>query len=407
MDNIIETTKSIARKYEKILPVLDERSRRIWCATEALEIGWGGISLVQRATGVSRPTIMHGLRDLRDDSGLKRKQLRKSGGGRQKLQTKDHTLLKDLDVLIEPATRGDPENPLRWSSKSTIKLAEELTVQGHKITQRTVYNILKSQKYSLKANKKTKEGKEDHPDRDAQFQLINTKAKEFQKNKNPVLSVDTKKKENIGNFKNVGQEWMPKGEWTEVNTHDFPDDKLGKAAPYGIYDINQNQGFVSVGISHDTAEFAVQSIRTWWYKMGQEMYLQSTAIMITADCGGSNSNRTKLWKYELQKLADEINKPITVCHFPPGTSKWNKIEHRMFSFISSNWRGVPLVSLQTIVELIGNTTTKAGLKIATNIDKNHYATGRKISKEDFKAIEIEHSDFQASWNYTIYPRAAA
>lgn len=397
---------AIKAKYECIGPFLNERAHRIWCATEAKAIGRGGITLVHQATKVSRTTIYQGVKELKSDTTLDFQRVRCKGGGRKKLDKKDSTLLRDLDKMIEPATRGDPENPLRWSSKSTIKLADELNMQGHNITQRTVYNILKEQNYSLKANKKTKEGKEDHPDRDAQFQFINTKAKEFQKNNNPVLSVDTKKKENIGNFKNNGEEWMPKGEWEEVLTHDFPDKNLGKAAPYGIYDVTLNKGFVSVGISHDTAEFAVQSIRTWWIKMGKALYENATEIMITADCGGSNSYKTKLWKYELQKLADELKKSITVCHFPPGTSKWNKIEHRMFSFISANWRGRPLTSLTAMVELIGNTTTKTGLKIETNIDRTHYETGRKISKEEFKAINIERLDFQEKWNYTIHPRSA-
>ena len=395
----------IGSKYKQLKTVLNERSQRVWSAIEAGALGHGGVTAVHQATGISRKTIHKGLKELGSETVLEPERIRRKGGGRKTITEKDPTLLKDLDELIEPATRGDPENPLRWSSKSTIKLADELNNQGHKITQRTVYNILKEQKYSLKANKKTKEGKEDHPTRDAQFQFINKKAQEFQKNKNPVLSVDTKKKENIGNFKNNGQEWMPKGEWVEVNTHDFPDKLLGKAAPYGIYDITRNEGWVNVGISHDTAEFAVHSVRTWWENKGKELYGGCTAIMITADCGGSNSYKTRLWKYELQKLADEIGKSITVCHFPPGTSKWNKIEHRMFSFISQNWRGTPLVSLQAIVELIGNTTTKTGLKIQTSIDKNHYETGRKISDEEFELINIERSEFQENWNYTIHPQS--
>lgn len=398
-----KATDSIARKYKRIVLVLNERSRRMWCATEAQEIGYGGISLVQRATGVSRPTIIQGLKDLQAEEPLSYNKVRKQGGGRKKLTEKDRTLLIDLDEMIEPATRGDPENPLRWSSKSTPKLAEELNRLGHKITQPTVYAILKKQNYSLKANKKTKEGKADHPERDAQFQFINNQAKEFQKEDNPVLSVDTKKKENIGEFKNNGKEWMPKGEWDEVGTHDFPNKELGKAAPYGVYDIGQNQGWVSVGISKDTAEFAVQSIRDWWYGMGEKHYKNSQKIMITADCGGSNNYKTRLWKFELQKLANELGKSILVCHFPPGTSKWNKIEHRMFSFISQNWRGRPLVSLQTIVELIGNTTTKNGLLIKTTINKNKYVTGKKISEEEFQSINIKRSTFQPLWNYEIFP----
>jgi transposase len=403
MENLREKITLISQKYQQISPVLNEQSRRIWCATEAEAIGYGGVTAVHKATGVSRPTITNGLNELKRKKSFNLTQLRKAGGGRKKLTEKDSSLLKDLNEIIEPVTRGDPENPLRWSSKSTIKLADELNNKGHKVTQRTVYTLLKDQDYSLKGNKKTKEGKENHPDRDAQFQFINEKTKEFQKNKNPVLSVDTKKKENIGNFKNNGKEWMPKGEWTEVNTHDFPDKELGKVAPYGIYDTTRNEGWVNIGISHDTAEFAVNSIRTWWKNMGKDLYENCTEIMITADCGGSNNYRAKLWKFELQKLSDELGKSITVCHFPPGTSKWNKIEHRLFSYISQNWRGIPLVSLQTIVELIGNTTTKTGLKVQTSIDKNHYDTGRKISDEEFESINIKRLEFQGNWNYTIRP----
>ncbi len=403
MENSREKIGLISQKYKQISPVLNEQSRRIWCATEAEAIGYGGVTAVHKATRVSRPTITSGLKELKRKKLFNPTKLRKAGGGRKKLTEKDSSLLKDLNEMIEPVTRGDPENPLRWSSKSTIKLADELNNKGHRVTQRTVYRLLKDQDYSLKGNKKTKEGKEDHPDRDAQFQFINEKAKEFQKNKNPVLSVDTKKKENIGNFKNNGKEWMPKGEWVEVNTHDFPDKTLGKAAPYGIYDITRNEGWVNIGISHDTAEFAVNSIRIWWNNMGKVLYENCTEIMITADCGGSNNYRAKLWKFELQKLSDEWGKSITVCHFPPGTSKWNKIEHRLFSYISQNWRGKPLVSLQTIVELIGNTTTKTGLKVKTSIDKNHYDTGKKISDEEFESINIEHSKFQGKWNYTLHP----
>jgi hypothetical protein len=397
----IETIKI---KYERLEPFLNERSHRIWCATEASVIGHGGVTAVHLATGVTRKTIHKGLKELSEGRIIDPERIRRKGGGRKKLQEKDATLLRDLDEMIEPATRGDPENPLRWSSKSTLKLTDELKRKGHQITQPSVYAILKSQKYSLKANKKTNEGKQDHPNRDAQFQFINQKAKEFEEQKKPVLSVDTKKKENIGNFKNNGEEWMPKGESIEVNTHDFPDKVLGKAAPYGVYDIHQNKGWVNIGISHDTAEFAVNSIRTWWNNMGKDRYKECTEIMITADCGGSNNYRTRLWKFELQKLADELNKSIAVCHFPPGTSKWNKIEHRLFSYITQNWRGRPLVSLQTIVELIGNTTTKAGLKVETSIDRNQYVTGKKVSDEEFHAINIERSEFQPLWNYTIRPR---
>jgi Rhodopirellula transposase DDE domain len=396
--------ESIKRKYEQLEPFLTERTVRMWCAAEAESIGYGGVTAVCKATGISRPTIHKGLQELNLDKAVDPERIRQKGGGRKKITQTDPTLLGDLDVLIEPATRGDPENPLRWSSKSTLRLTEELRKKGHPVTQPTVYYILREQAYSLKSNRKTKEGVKEYPDRDAQFQFINEKSKEFLKERKPILSVDTKKKENVGNFKNNGKEWMPKGELEEVTTHDFPDKELGKAAPYGVYDVHLNKGWVSVEISHDTAEFAVQSIRTWWAKMGKDIYKDAPEIMITADCGGSNSTRGRLWKYELQKLADEIDKSIRVCHFPPGTSKWNKIEHRMFSFISQNWRGRPLTDLQTIVELIGHTTTKKGLKIVTDIDRNHYDTGKKVSKEDFNSINLEQEKFQGQWNYIIYPR---
>jgi hypothetical protein len=396
----IETIKA---KYKHLAPFLNERANRMWCATEALALGHGGVTLVHKATGVTRKTIHKGLKELALEKPIEADRIRRKGGGRKKSIEKDPSLLQDLTEIVEPVTRGDPENPLCWSSKSTLKLTEELRKGGHQVTQPTVYKLLKKQGYSLKANKKTKEGKSDHPDRDAQFQFINQKAKEFVNKGNPVLSVDTKKKENVGNFKNNGKEWMPKGEWTQVNTHDFPDKALGKAAPYGIYDTTRNEGWVSIGISHDTAEFAVNSIRTWWNNMGKPLYENCREIMITADCGGSNNYKGRLWKFELQKLADELGKSITVCHFPPGTSKWNKIEHRLFSYISQNWRGKPLVNLQTIVELIGNTTTKTGLKVQTSIDTNNYQTGIKITDEQFMSINIEPSLFQGSWNYTIHP----
>lgn len=311
--------------------------------------------------------------------------------------------LVSLDKLIEPITRGDPESPLRWSSKSTSKLANELCEQGHRVTQRTVHRILVAQKYSMKSNRKSREGAKENPDRDLQFKFISDKTEGLLAKRYPVLSVDTKKKENVGNFKNSGKEWSRKGNHIDVNTHDFIDKKLGKAAPYGVYDIANNKGWVSVGISSDTAEFAVNSIRSWWFEMGKDTYKDATDIMITADCGGSNGYRVRLWKYELQKLANELGKTLIVCHFPPGTSKWNKIEHRMFCKISENWRARPLVNLQTIIELIGNTTTTTGLKIKAMIDTNTYEKGRKISDEDFKSINLEPMKFHGEWNYIIKP----
>jgi hypothetical protein len=404
MEKVYDLKNILLIKYTSLKEALNERAIRLWCASEARAIGHGGILLVHQATGISRPTIIKGLKEL-DNKNLKPNKIRAEGGGRKKLIDKDPDLLKDLDRLIEPVTRGDPENPLRWSSKSTIKLANELCEQGHRVTQRSVHRILEAQKYSMKSNRKTKEGAKENPDRDCQFKFINDKAKEFQNNKAPVLSVDAKKKENIGEFKNNGKEWSRKGETTDVNVYDFIDKQKGKAAPYGVYDVANNIGWVSVGISSDTAEFAVQSIRNWWYEMGNELYSHATEIMITADCGGSNGNRVRLWKYELQILANELGKSITVCHFPPGTSKWNKIEHRMFCQISNNWRARPLTDLQTIVELIGNTTTETGLKIRTKVDDSTYEKGRKISDEQFKSINITLMDFHGEWNYTITPNS--
>lgn len=393
----------IGQKYISLHAVLDERALRLWCASEARALGYGGKEIVHKATGVSRPTINKGLKELDEPLLLENDRVRRNGGGRKKLTDKDPFLQDALDSLIEPATRGDPLNPLRWSSKSTIKLAKELQAQGHTVTQRTVHRLLVAQKYSMKSNRKTNEGAKDNPDRDQQFQFINKKTMNFQANKCPVLSVDTKKKENIGEFKNNGKEWSQKGEHVDVNVYDFIDKKLGKAAPYGVYDVTENKGWVSVGISSDTAEFAVESIRRWWYEMGKKIYKNATDIMITADCGGSNGYRVRLWKYELQQLANELGKAITVCHFPPGTSKWNKIEHKMFCQISQNWRATPLVNLQTIVELIGNTTTTTGLIIKTKVDKREYLKGRKISEDEFASINLERMEFHGEWNYTIRP----
>jgi hypothetical protein len=385
--------------------VLHEKAIRLWCASEARALGHGGIVLVHKATGVSRPTIIKGLKELEqqpsEDDDQSR--IRRSGGGRKRITEKEPLLLKALNELIEPLTRGDPESPLRWSAKSTIKLTQELCHQGYQVAQRTVYRLLVAQKYSMKSNRKSEEGAKENPDRDDQFKFINEQTKEFQARGLPVLSVDTKKKENIGNFKNNGREWGKKAHHTDVNVYDFIDKKLGKASPYGVYDVTDNVGWVSVGISSDTAEFAVNSIRSWWNEMGKESYLAASTIMITADCGGSNGYRVRLWKTELQKLANELGKSITVRHFPTGTSKWNKIEHRMFSQISQNWRARPLVDLKTIVELIGNTTTTTGLKIKTKVDENIYKKGRKISNQEFALINITTMDFHGEWNYTIRP----
>jgi hypothetical protein len=396
----------IQEKFKHMNPFLNERSKRLWCATEAKALGRGGKAIVHRATGVSWPTITKGLGELEEPEGLDVHHIRHKGGGRKKIREKDKTLLHDLDCLIEPATRGDPGTPLRWSSKSTPKLTEELRNQGHKVSQKTVYRLLDEQDYSLKSNRKRLEGSKGNPDRDAQFNLINETAKKFQAKACPVLSVDAKKKENIGLFKNNGREWSKKGQHTDVKVYDFLDKKKGKAAPYGVYDVGENKAWVSVGISSDTAEFAVESIRTWWTEMGKDLYANADEILITADCGGSNGNRVRLWKYELQLLANELNKSITVCHFPPGTSKWNKIEHRLFCQITQNWRGRPLVDLQTIVELIGNTSTKTGLTVKTKVDPKTYKKGRKISKKLFETINLKTLPFHPEWNYSLSPNTA-
>ena len=354
--------KAINTSYQSLILHLNERSSRIWAATEANRYGRGGISAVHRATGIDYKTISKGLKELKSEQKVITNKIRASGGGRKHILDKDPDIGLELDKLIEPSTRGDPESLLLWTSKSTYKLAETLSASGHKVSQTSVHKMLIAKGYSLQSNRKKLEGNQ-HPDRDAQFNYINNCAKRFQINDCPVLSIDTKKKENIGNYKNNGKEYCEKGKPISVKTHDFPNKELGKVSPYGIYDIGRNEGWVNVGISSDTAEFAVNSIRTWWYVMGKEIYKNADSIMVTADCGGSNGNRTRLWKWELQKLATELNKTIYVCHFPPGTSKWNKIEHKMFSYISMNWRAKPLISREVVVNLIANTTTKTGLKI--------------------------------------------
>ena len=398
---LIDTTRN---KYASLHPFLNEKAQRLWAATEAKIIGWGGQSIVHEATGLDFKTIKKGLGELSNIDNVDTTRIRRSGGGRKKSSEKDKTLLADLERLVDPLTRGDPESPLRWTCKSSYKLAKELDACfGHRISQRSVCTYLSQLNYSLQSNRKRLEGSE-HGDRDAQFRHINTTVETFLAAGCPSLSVDTKKKESIGNFKNNGQDYRPKGQPVEVNVHDFPDKKLGKVAPYGVYDIGKNKGWVSVGISSDTAAFAVNTIRSWWYKMGQADYAEADDILITADCGGSNGYRVRLWKTELQKLADELGKVIHVCHFPPGTSKWNKIEHRMFSYISKNWRGEPLISYEAVVELIGHTTTLKGLKIQAQLDENDYEKGLKISDEEMSQVNIEHNLFHGEWNYRILPR---
>jgi len=384
-------------------PVLDEQSRRRFVALEARALGRGGVSLMARITGLARRTIYHGLSDIRDDVAAAPGRIRKDGGGRKKKASQDPTLLVDLKRLIEPVTRGDPMRPLLWTCRSLRHLADALAKKGHEVCPTVVGNLLHDMGYSLQANNKTREGSR-HIDRDAQFEYINTQAVAFLAADEPVISVDTKKKELVGNFKNNGREWHRKGTPEAVNVHDFIDPKLSRAVPYGVYDINNNVGWVSVGTDHDTACFAANAIRRWWRAMGKKRHPKAKRLMITADGGGSNGYRVRLWKVELQKLADEIKLPVTVCHLPPGTSKWNKIEHRLFSFISINWRGKPLRSYRTIVQLIAATTTKAGLKVRAELDENKYPKGIKISDTQLTAVNLSRHSFHGDWNYTIAPQ---
>jgi len=386
---------------------MDERMRRQWAAAEASAFGWGGVTAVAAATGLARNTIAVGLCELGhrqahpDEPVCLR--IRAPGGGRKPLTETDPGLTRALDALVDPATRGHPESPLCWTCKSTSNLAEELQRQGHPVTDRTVATLLKRAGYSLQSNRKTKEGSS-HPDRNAQFEYINKRAIAFQRRHQPVVSVDTKKKELVGEFKNAGEEWQPKGKPEEVKVHDFPDKKLGKAIPYGVYDLASNQGWVSVGIDHDTARFATSSIRRWWQEMGAARFPRATELMITADGGGSNSSRNRLWKVALQDLANDLSLALQVCHFPPGTSKWNKIEHRLFCFITKNWRGRPLTSYEVIVNLISNTTTKTGLIVRAALDTGAYETGIEISDEQLARVHLTRAKFHGEWNYTIRPK---
>ena len=384
-----EIIKTVRRKFQTLAPVLDERSRRVWAAAEAEALGYGGQSIVAAATGISRTTITGELVRSKEGATVDRgKRLRSTGGGRKKLTEREPGVLSALESLVEPTTRGDPENPLRWTCKSTRHLAAALEAQGYHIGRQTVATLLAGFGYSLQGNQKTKEGAS-HPDRDAQFKYINDRVQSFQQREQPVVSVDTKKKELVGDFKNSGKEWQPKGEPEPVRVYDFIDKELGKVNPYGVYDPTANIGWVSVGVDHDTAEFAVETLRRWWEKMGRSRYPKATELLITTDGGGSNGSRVRLWKVSLQQLADQTGLRISVCHFPPGTSKWNKIEHRMFSHISLNWRGKPLVSHEIIVNLIAGTTTRAGLKIEAELDTNVYPTGIKVTDEELKNIRIE------------------
>jgi hypothetical protein len=396
----------IRRKYRVVAVELDERRRRQWAAAEARDLGWGGVSVVARATGLSRPTIIAGLRELQlpaPQRAAAAQRIRRPGGGRRAVTATDPTLLAALMALIEPATRGAPDSPLRWTCKSTARLADELTRHDHPVSDRTVASLLKAAGYSLQANRKTREGA-GHPDRDAQFAYLNARVAASHRHGQPAISVDTKKKELVGDFKNGGREWRPRGHPAEVRVHDFLDPTLGKAIPYGVYDLLNNQGWVSVGIDHDTAEFAVHSIRLWWQRMGRRRFPRARHLLITADAGGSNGPRSRLWKRALQTLADEVGLTLSVCHFPPGTSKWNKIEHRLFSFITQNWRGQPLISHQAIVNLIAATTTRAGLLVKAALDTHVYDTAIHVTDEELARVRLTPHDFHGEWNYTISPR---
>lgn len=401
----------IQRRFRSLSPFLDERMRRLVAAAESEAIGYGGVSAVARATGVSRRAITEGVKELSRRRVAHKappvpSRIRRIGAGRKRTADKDPSLVEDLDRLVDPATRGDPESPLRWTCKSVRRLAKELQREGHAVSYQTVAELLHAMDYSLQANQKTLEGSQ-HADRDEQFQYINRKAQRYLKQGEPVISVDTKKKELVGDFKNAGREWQIKGDPEPVRVHDFeirePD--KGKVAPYGVYDLARNVGWVSVGVDHDTAAFAVESIRRWWRWMGHPTYPQAKRLLITADSGGSNGARVRLWKWELQQFADETGLKISVCHFPPGTSKWNKIEHRLFSFISQNWRGKPLISHEVIINLIAATTSKTGLAVKSDLDSNTYPAGIKVSNQQMAELRLKRDAFHGDWNYSLVPRS--
>lgn len=391
----------------KVLATLDEVRARWYVAQKAIELGHGGIQKVHELTGISRPTIMKGMRELRDPKGLRSSErLRRVGGGRKRLEVLDPMLRRDLDRIMDENTRGDPMSLLRWSSKSTERIAAEMTQLGHPMSADTVRRLLHQMEYSLQANVKVKEG-ESHPDRDGQFRYINEQVKAYISQGEPVISVDTKKKERVGEFKNSGQTWRKRGQPREVLVYDFPHLGVGTAIPYGTYDVQQNQGLVNVGMTHDTAEFAVESIRRWWHQLGCQHYPRAKRMLICADGGGSNGSRSRGWKFCVQQWVDEVGFPVTICHYPPGTSKWNKIEHRMFSFISVNWRGEPLVSYETVINLISTTTTKTGLQIKALLDTRSYECGMKISDAQMRALQLKPHAIHPQWNYTISPRQTA
>jgi hypothetical protein len=396
----------IRSRYEALAPVMDERVTRLWAACEARALGRGGIAAVTEATGILGKRIWSGMRELKEigrhppTEPPRQQRVRRPGAGRKPLTEKDPTLVTDLDGLVEPVTRGDPGSPLRWTCKSVRKLADELRAMGHKVGPQKVSELLHDMDYSLQGTRKTREGSA-HPDRNAQFEHINAQARTFQRTGEPVISVDTKKKELVGDFSNAGKEWRPAGDPEPVRVHDFIDKRLGKAIPYGVYDIGRNEGWVNVGIDHDTAEFAVESIRRWWRRMGRHAYPDASRLLLTADGGGSNGYRTRLWKLELQRFADESGLDVTVAHYPPGTSKWNKIEHRMFCHITQNWRGRPLESVETVVSLIGNTVTKTGLRIKAALDRRLYEKAITVSDDQLASLHIRPHRFHGEWNYTL------
>jgi Rhodopirellula transposase DDE domain len=398
----MDTLAELREKLHSVWPLLDERTRRIMAASEAIAVGYGGVSLVRRACGLSRKAIAKGIREIEEGSAPSEGRIRRPGAGRKLITASDPRLVETLEKMIDQQTRGDPESPLKWICKSTRTIAKELGRQKHPVSHAKVAQILHGLDYSLQSNRKTEEGR-DHPDRDAQFRHISLEVKKCLARESPVVSVDTKKKELIGNYHNAGQQWLAAKQPKQVQGHDFPSPDVPRAYPYGIYDIGRNTGFVNVGTDHDTGAFAVASIRGWWRYEGKRLYPDAATILITADGGGSNGWRLRLWKLELQKFADETGLPVSVCHFPPGTSKWNKVEHRLFSFISSNWRGEPLRDYETVVNLIARTSTAKGLKVTCRLDRRKYPTGRKVTNLEMKHINLEPNKFHGEWNYIIRP----
>jgi len=402
----MSTLPDLKEKFRAVWPLLDERTRRVMAANEALSLGFGGISEVHRACGLSRRAIAQGISEIQEGIAPSNGRIRRPGAGRKSITVSDPLLVQALEDMIDCQTRGDPESPLRWICKSTRAIATQLGKKKHPVSHAKVAQILHDLNYSLQSNRKTEEGA-DHPDRDAQFRHINAAVKKCLKQGNPVISVDTKKKELIGNYDNAGQQWLPAKEPKKVQGHDFPSPEVPRAYPYGIYDLGRNAGFVNVGTDHDTGEFAVASFRGWWRFEGKKLYPEATMVLINADGGGSNGSRLRLWKLELQKFADQSRLSLFVCHFPPGTSKWNKIEQRLFSFITSNWRGEPLRDYETIVNLIARTTTAKGLKVKCRLDRRKYPTGRKVTDEEMEHINIERNKFHGEWNYVIKPNVIA